>query len=85
MQSTIIQKYVLRYIEKMLSPFWVDDVSKYLKIKLGINVQQHQLRDFIKESFGLAYKKGVSRPINLNIKLMSSLKYLFWIRLAKSR
>ena len=84
MQSAIIQKYVREYIEEISTPFWVDDIAKYLKSKLGISVQLHQLRNFMKKKLWLAYKKGASRPSNLNKKIVGSLKCLFWIRLVKN-
>ena len=55
MQFTVIQKYVPIYwinVNPVLS-WCCFEISKN---KLGISEQQHQLRDFMKNSLTLAYK-----------------------------
>ena len=84
MQSSIIQKQVKEYIENTTSPFWVDDVIKFIKQKTGVIIQKYKLRNFIKTIWGLTYKKAASRPSHLDTKLISCLKSLFCVRMIKN-
>ena len=54
-----------------------------MRKRFWITLQKHQLIQFLKEHLNLSFKKGTSRPSNINHKRLDALKWLFSVRLTK--
>ena len=67
MHSTVVRKCINNFISSDSGPFWSRDVAKAVKQDLGISLQVHNLIKYMKKNLGLSFKKGTSRPANLNI------------------
>ena len=66
------------------SPFLTEDIIKHTAKVEGVQLQYHQLRDYVKNELRLSYKKGGSRPWNLNLKRQKPLKELYTIWLIEA-
>ena len=78
--SKVLQELIQEYVWNTTGPFWLDNVSRYVKVKWGVEIQKHQLRMFLRDTVRLSYKKGKNRPAHLSIDFQNSLKWLFGIR-----
>ena len=67
MHSTVVRKCINNFISSDSGPFWSRDVAKAVKQDLRISLQVHNLIKYMKKNLGLSFKKGTSRPANLNI------------------
>ena len=80
LQSKTIQKRVKEYVTSETNPFWIEDIIRYVANVQGIQLQYHQLRDYVRDELHLSYKKGGSRQWSLNLKRHKPLKELYAIR-----
>ena len=73
----------MKFIESHNDPFTSNDIIHAVRKRFWIILQKHQLIQFLKEHLNLSFKKGTSRPSNINHKRLDSLKWLFSVRLTK--
>ena len=78
-----VQKWIKEFIEKESSWFTSIEVRDYIQKSIGLIVPLHQVRRHLKHIHNLSFKKGSSRPVNLNTERVALLKQLFWIKLSK--
>ena len=78
--SKVLQELIQEYVWNTTGPFWLDDVSRYVKVKRGLEIQKHQLRIFLRDTVRFSYKKGKKRCAHLSIDFKNSLKRLFGVR-----
>ena len=60
LQSKTIQKRVKEYVTSETNPFWIEDIIRYVANVQGIQLQYHQLRDYVRDELHLSYKKEVA-------------------------
>ena len=80
-QQPYIQNTIREFVNQQSASFVAADVKRFVKSKLRVEIPEHQIRSYMKNSLNLSYKKGSRRPINLDIKRHQALKQLYVVRL----
>ena len=62
--SKVLQELIQEYVWNTTDPFWLDDVSRYVKVKWGVEIQKHQWECFWEIRWGFLIKRvKTSLPI----------------------
>ena len=77
----ILAEWISDFVRQKTGWFDLIHLQRHIKTKLLIVIPLHQIRKYLKKKEHLSYKKGSSRPIDLNVERLRLLKILFWIRL----
>ena len=81
-QQPYIRSTIQNFVNQQSASFVARDVKRFVKSELKVEIPVHQIRNYMKSSLNLSYKKGSRRPIDLDIKRHQALKQLYVVRLA---
>ena len=82
-KQTFVQDSIRGFVDKRCSPFFALEVQNHIKLELGILLQLHQIRSFMKTSLNISYKKGNKLQLNLDREMHNLLQQLFTVMLVK--
>ena len=83
-QSKVVHDLIKEYVFNITYPYWIKDIIKQVAKMQRIQLQYHQLRNYMKNHLSLSNKKGGNRPWILNIKKQKPLKELYAVRLIEA-
>ena len=81
MHSQCIQNLIKEYIKSAKGTFTCRDIQKYVKNVSSIHFKQRQIRNYIRDSWNMRYKKCKSRPITYDLERQNLLKIMFSIKI----
>ena len=81
-ESEQIAKLIFNYVRNQTGWFTAKNMQHHIKNELSVMIPLHQIRKHLKLKEGLSFKKGNSRPININIDQVKLLQKLFWVKIA---
>ena len=84
LSSNKIGEFIELFIKENKRPFTSLDIWKKISNELHIVIKPHVIRRILKERFWLNYKKGSSRPSELDTEKQKWLKAIFWLHLIEN-
>ena len=81
LRSEAVKSDIQKYLAKTTTPITIREIQSHTLDQLGVLVPRHQITSYIKSSLRLSYKKGSSRPVNVDLRRVDLCRHLFSIRL----
>ena len=74
---------IKKYYEEIESEFTSSDVQKHLFEHLNISCSLRLIRDIMKNDLNLSFKKCATRPNNVNLNRVKTLRSMYWIQFSE--
>ena len=74
-----VKDEIKKYLENTTTPITSRKIQSHIFDQLGINVPLHQITNYLKCSLRMTYKKGNSRPVQVDLRRIDLCKHLFCI------
>ena len=78
----MITEFIKVFIKNQKESFDIKKLQRRIKYELSLNVDYFIIRHILKKIFDLSYKKGSSRPQNMNTERQNNLWKLLWREVA---
>ena len=88
-KSTIFQRNqiifaIKKYYEETENEFTSSDIQKYLFKDFKISWSLRLIRDIMKNDLELSYKKCATRPNNVDLNKVKTLRSMYWIQFTEA-
>ena len=82
-KSSAVLSWIQSFIESTTFPYTAAEVWDYVKKSTRVEISSWFIKKILKDRFNLIYKKGKSRPVDLDQKLEILKKWLYSVKFAK--